>query len=154
MLIKIGICCCFFIIGGLATTNIFRLLKGSTAKVLDRKCFCLACNAEISVLNQTPVFSFLWNKGKCKNCNCRIPVNGLIVEIVVFSGMTGIAVIGDFSPISIFFSFVFYELIRIVLLLIYGKREASFLVQYIISVGSMSVYFVMIEFLALLLSVV
>ncbi len=154
MLIKIGICLCFFIIGGLATTNIFRLLKGSTTNVLDRKCYCPSCNAEISVLNQTPVVSFLWNKGRCRNCYCRIPVDGLIVEIVVFSGMTIISAIGNFSPMNIFFSFVFYELLRIVLILIYGKREQTFFRQYIIAVASMSIYFVLVEFLSLLLSAI
>lgn len=152
MLIKVGICLCFFIIGGLATTNIFRLLKGSTAKVLDRKCYCPACNSEISALNQTPVFSFLWNKGRCRNCRARIPFDGLIVEIVVFSGMSAVAAIGKFSPFSILCSFIFYEFVRIALLLIYGRRERFFLSQYIVAVASMSVYFVLIEFLSLLLA--
>lgn len=151
ILIKIGICCCFFIIGGLATTNILRLLKGCTVNILENRCFCPSCGVKISALNQTPILSFLWNKGKCRNCNSRIPLDGLIVEIVVFLGMTIIALIGDFSPLSILLSFIYYEFVRIVLILIYGRRESNFFKQYVISVFAMTVYFLLIEFLSLLL---
>lgn len=152
IIIKFAICFSFFIIGGLATTNILRLLKGSTAHVYSSKCVCSNCGMKIGFLNQTPILSYIVSKGKCKKCKMPIPVDALLLEIVVFIGMLLISLFGKFSPLSVFCSFLYYEFIRIVCVVKKGKREKSFCSQYILSVLAMIPYIVLIEFMSLLLT--
>lgn len=75
----------------------------------------------------------------------------MILEISVFSVMTVISTISDFSPLGVLLSFVAYELIKIICITINGKRESNFAGEYIISVLLMIVFLIMTEFMALLL---
>ncbi len=55
----------FYILGAYATTDILRLLKGSTLYVNARDCYCPICHNRILLKDQIPLFSYLKNKGKC-----------------------------------------------------------------------------------------
>lgn len=151
ILIKFAICFSYFIIGGLATTNMLRLLKGSTLHVYSSKCVCSNCNMRIGFFNQMPIVSYIASGGKCKKCKNPIPVDALFLEIIVFIGMSVISFIGKFSPISVIYSFLYYEFIRIVCIAKNGKREKAFCSQYILAVIAMLPYIALIEFMSLLL---
>lgn len=150
-LIKFAICFSYFIIGGLATTNILRLLKGSTLHVYSSKCACSNCGMKIGFFNQMPIVSYIACRGKCLQCKIPIPVGPLLLEIVVFVGMSVISALGGFSPVSVICSFLYYELIRIACIIKKGKREKSFYHQYILAVVAMLPYIALVEFMSALL---
>ncbi len=127
----------YYNIGGLATTNILRLTKGNSLSIHSSKCICDNCGSKIPPLLQLPIISFLVCKGKCRSCRCSIPIYPLLLEIIIFLGMSFISLVFSFSMSGILLSFLYYELIRIVLVLIRGKREVDFKKQYLIAVFSM-----------------
>lgn len=43
---------------------------------------CPACNKPIGLLQNIPIFSYLFLKGKCLNCKTRIPVRYPLIELV------------------------------------------------------------------------
>lgn len=149
-LIIIGICISYFFVAGLSTTNILRLLKGSDLHVYSSKCSCPNCGVKIGVFNQTPIISYILNKGKCRHCKSPIPRDALYLEIAVFFGMTSIAALCSFSPLGVLLSFLYYELIKIILIIKRGKREHAFLTQYILSVLSILFVWFLMEFMSLL----
>ena len=153
ILVKICICFSYFMVSGLATTNILRLLKGSTLHVYSSKCVCPNCGMKIGVLNQTPIISYIVNRGKWKKCKNPIPKNALFLEILLFIGMSIVTIVFQFSHLGVLFSFCFYELVKIGYIIWYGRREESFLCQYLLSFLSIFATFGIVEFMALLLQV-
>jgi len=106
---------------------------------------------KIGFFNQMPIVSYIASKGKCKKCKMSIPVDALLLEIVVFMGMSLISLLGKFSPVSVIYSFLYYEFIRIVCIVKKGRRERSFCSQYILAVIAMLPYIALIEFMSVLL---
>lgn len=43
---------------------------------------CTKCNHKLRWYENIPILSFIIQKGKCRNCNCNIPLSCLIVEII------------------------------------------------------------------------
>ena len=127
----------FYHISGLATTNIIRLTRGNTLPILSSKCECDNCGYKIPSLLQLPVISYIFCAGKCKKCKCKIPLYPLILEFTVLIGMSVIAFIFSFRPEGIIMSYVFYEIVRIAVIIIKGKREQNFIKQYAVAVASM-----------------
>lgn len=152
LLIKSCICFSYFIIGGLATTNILRLLKGNTLPVLSSKCHCDNCGMKINAFYQMPIISYIVSKGHCKECGIKLPVDALVLEFLIFIGMSLIAIVFKFSILSVLYSFVYYEIIRIVFIIKYGRREYGFVKQYCMALLGTSGFFLIVEFMALLLT--
>lgn len=144
----------YYNIGGLATTNILRLARGNNLSILSSKCICDNCGSKIPPLLQLPIISFLVCKGRCKNCGCKIPIYPLLIEIIIFVGMSFISFIFSFSLLGVVLSFIYYELIRIVVICIRGKREESFLKQYFIAVFSMIPFLIPCLFVSILYSTI
>ena len=135
-ILKASIIFCYYHVCALATTNIMRLLKGSTLHVYDSTCKCPYCGGRITVLMQMPIFSYLILRGKCRYCGAPIPVRGLILECSVFLGMTAITIALHFSVFGILLSFLYYEGVRIVCFILFGRREDSFFSQYLLAILS------------------
>ncbi len=150
-LIRIAVCLTYYHIGGLATTNIERLFKGCDMSVMNSKCFCPVCKKRISWFLQLPIISYIVCRGKCSECSSKIPVKSLALEIIVFTVMSVISIMFDFSPVGVLFSFISYELIKLICIIINGRREDDFAKEYAISVLIIVVFFIMTEFMALLL---
>lgn len=144
----------YYHIGGLATTNILRLTKGNNLTVNSSQCVCDSCGAKIPPIFQFPIVSFIICRGKCKNCKSRIPIYHLILEIVIILGMIMLTVIFNFTPIGVVSSFLFYEIIRLITILIRGKRESSFARQYVVAVLSMLPFLLITLFVSLIYTVV
>ena len=143
--IIIAIYIMYFFIGGLSTTNILRLTSGNKLSIMDSKCVCDNCGYKIELLMQIPILSYIICRGKCRNCGCHIPFYSFFLEIVVFGGMSLITTILGFTYISVIFSFLFYEVIRLFTIIVRKRREHDFVRQYIIAVLSMFAPVVLFE---------
>lgn len=150
ILLIIAICVVYYIIGGLATTNMLRLTSGNTLPVRSSKCVCANCGYKITPFLQLPIISYIICKGKCKNCGVKIPVYPLILELIIFFGMSTISLIFNFSMFGVAFSFIFYEIVRVAIIKIKGKRKKNFAREYFIAVISMIKFFISVEMFSLL----
>lgn len=144
----------YFNISGLATTNILRLTKGNTLQILSSKCNCDNCGSKISPFLQLPIISFIICKGRCKNCNAKLPLSALVLEISILIGMSAISFILSFSFVSVALSFLYYEAVRIFVVITQGRRQSEFVKQYVIAVLSMIPYYVVTLFASLLYGLV
>lgn len=148
--IRIAICLSYYVLGGMATTNILRLLKGSTLSVAASKCFCPVCGQQIRLIDQLPIVSYLFCSGRCRSCKTKIPKDILILEIIILAGMSIVSFLFDFSPFGVLASFLYFEIVKIGFILYFGKREKDFARQYILSIILNIIPFLLIEFMALL----
>ena len=151
--LKIAVIFCYFHVCALATTNILRLTKGSTLGVWDRACNCPHCGGRITAPMQMPILSYVFLRGKCRYCGAPVPLQGLILECVVFAGMTCITMCARFSVWGVLGSFVYYELVRTAYLLRCGRRTDGFFRQYLRALLTMAVICLLMVFLAALLTV-
>lgn len=152
IIIKIAICLAYYHLGGMATTNMLRLCRGNTLSVLKSDCRCPECNAGIPWYLQLPVISFIVCKGKCKSCGSPIPKDALLLEITVITVMSVVSWLFRFSVRGVLVSFAVYEIIKIICVFIYGKREEHFIREYFLSVTQNIVPFILVEFMAILLA--
>jgi len=144
----------YFHISGLATTNILRLTAGNTLPVLASKCVCDHCGAPITPLLQLPIISYLICRGKCRNCKVKLPVDALLLEILMWVGMIVLSAVFGFSLQGVTLSFLYYELVRILLVVKKGRRQERFGKQYGIAVLAMIPFYLITLFVALLYSAV
>ena len=144
----------YFHIGGLATTNILRLTRGSTLPVLVSKCVCDTCGKAIPTLLQLPVISYLVCRGKCRCCGAIIPAYPLFIEIAVMLGRYIFSALFSLSPLGITLSFLYYELVRFITIKLRGKREISFAKNYAVAVLSMLPFYIAALFVSLLSSII
>lgn len=152
IIIYIALFLIYFHIGGLATTNIIRLTKGNTSPILASKCICDNCGSKIPPLLQLPVISYIACKGKCKNCGIKIPIYPLVLEVATMIGMFFVSVLFNLSIIGITVSFLYYELLRILIICIKGKRESNFTKNYFVAVLSMIPFYILTLFVSLIYS--
>lgn len=153
IIVCIGLFYMYYHIGGLATTNILRLTSGNTSPVLSSRCVCDACGAKISVIDQFPVTSYILCRGKCRHCGVKIPLFPLFLELAVMLGMMAITALFHMSYLGVILSFGYYELVRIAVICILGRREKDFAKQYVIAVLTMFTYWIPTLFAALLYSI-
>lgn len=140
----------FFNTSGLATTNILRLTSGNKLPVLSSKCSCDNCGAPITPLLQLPIISYVACRGRCRNCRMKLPLDALFLEIAILTGMFVISATLSFSWVGITLSFIYYEIIRVVLVLKKGRRKDNFARQYVIAVLSMLPYYLITLFVSLI----
>ena len=137
----------FYQISGLATTNILRLTACGTLPVLSSECRCDNCGAKITPLMQMPIFSYLATRGRCRSCGIQLPKDQLLLELVVFLGMSLICTLSGYSYAGTAWAFGYYELVRIAVIAIKGKRKAGFARQYAIALAAMVPYWLLTLFL-------
>lgn len=154
MIIVASIFLVYFHISGLATTNILRLTTGCSISILEPKCYCDSCGTTIPPYLQLPIVSYIACKGKCKKCGARIPVFPLLLELLVLIGMFAITVLLNCTFLGVSLSFLFYEFVRISVIVIKGKRSLKFGKQYLIAVLAMIPFYVLTLFIALIYSIV
>lgn len=144
----------YFHISGLATTNILRLTAGCTTQVLESKCYCDRCGSTIPPHLQLPIVSYIACRGKCRNCAAYIPIFPLFLECIILIGMFVITVLLQCTFSAVTLSFLFYELVRVVVVIKEGKRASQFAKQYLVAVLAMVPFYAMTLFVALLYRVV
>ena len=144
----------FYHISGLATTNILRLTAGNQLPVLASQCCCDHCGASIPPLLQLPVISYLLCRGKCRSCGAQIPVFPLLLELTVLAGRFGVTMLLGCTYLAVSLSFLFYELVRVVVVIRLGKRQKQFARQYGIAVAAMIPFYVLTLVIPLLYAIV
>lgn len=154
VLVKIAICFVFYIIGAYATTDILRLLKGSTVSVNAPDCYCPKCNNKIALKDQLPIIVYIKNRGKCFHCKSDIPISDLFLEIFIFVCMSAVSLMLSFGWTAFWICVIFYEMTKLVFICIHGKRESGFLKNLLISICNNIVIFVFVAFLFLMLHIV
>lgn len=77
-------------IGSFLNVCIHRL-PSSTSIINPSRSFCPQCNSDIQFYDNIPVFSYLWLKGRCRQCKAPISLRYPMVEL-----MTGILAIAIF----------------------------------------------------------
>ena len=142
----------YYILAAYATTDILRLLKGSTLPVSSTSCYCPNCNQKISLRDQIPVFSYVINKGRCQNCGCKIPPNDLFLEIFFFLAFSAITVLFHFRWTAYFLCVVLYEAVKCIFIMIHGKREKDFSRNLLCSLRNNLLLFLFLAFPFALLS--
>ena len=144
----------YFHISGLATTNILRLTLGCSTPIMESKCYCDSCRATIPAHLQLPIVSYIFCKGKCKSCGAQIPIFPLLLELTVLIGMFSITVFLGCTFLAVSFSFLFYEFVRLAIIILKGKRSSQFGKQYIIAILAMIPFYLLTLFVALVYSLV
>ena len=122
-----AICFCFYILGAYATTDILRLLKGSTVSINAPDCYCPICNHKILLRDQLPIFAYIRNHGACRNCKSKIPFSDLFLEIFLFIALSTLTILLHFSWTAYFLCISVYEGTKLFFLLRFWKRETAFL---------------------------
>lgn len=154
IVVIIGLFYMYYHIGGLATTNILRLTAGNTLPVLSSKCVCDSCGAKIGVFDQFPIVSYLACRGRCRHCNTKIPVFPLLLEITIIAGMIIITCIFHLSYLGVIASFLYYEIIRVLVIMVKGRRKEQFIRQYVIAALTMFTYWIPTLWAAFLYTIV
>jgi len=67
------------IIGSFLNVVIFRL---NSSKSLGGRSACMSCQNILAWYELIPVFSFLWQRGRCRNCKSKISLQYPFVELV------------------------------------------------------------------------
>lgn len=150
IIVIVGFLLIYFNISGLATTNILRLTAGNSLPILASKCCCDNCGAKITPFYQLPIISYILCRGRCRTCGGVIPVYPLVLELLTFSGMSLISSVLDFSFWGVSLSFLYYELLRVVMIFMRGPRKNRFVGQYLIAVGSMVPFYGLTLFVSLI----
>ena len=123
---RICILFAFYILSAYATTDILRLLKGSTLPVNSTFCYCPNCHNKIALKDQVPILSYFLNHGKCKSCGCKIPPNDLFLEVFFFLSFSSITLFLHFHWSAYFLCVALYEVVKCLFIFWHGKREAEF----------------------------
>ncbi|HEY4478328.1 MAG TPA: prepilin peptidase [Candidatus Paceibacterota bacterium] len=103
------------VIGSFLNVVIFRYNTGLTVRGRSK---CFSCNNTLSWYELVPIFSFLIQTGKCRNCKSRISWQYPLVEIC--SGILFMLIFYYFPPVSLQASFLtfFYLFITSILIVI------------------------------------
>lgn len=151
--IKIAICFIFYIIGAYATTDILRLLKGSSTQVNTPDCYCPICGRKIALKDQLPIFSYIKNHGRCVNCKSKIPISDLFLEIFLFVSLSAIAILLGFSWMAFLACLLIYEGTKVTFICIYGHREKAYAKNLFKSLANNVVIFLLLALLFLLIQI-
>jgi prepilin signal peptidase PulO-like enzyme (type II secretory pathway) len=63
-------------------SNFIESGKSDWSSLVAGRSMCPSCKKELSFASMVPVFSFLWQKGRCKNCEKKISVFYPLIEII------------------------------------------------------------------------
>jgi leader peptidase (prepilin peptidase)/N-methyltransferase len=81
-------------IGSFLNVCIYRL-PSSMSIINPSRSFCPQCNSAIQFYDNIPVFSYLWLKGRCRNCKASISLRYPLVELM--TGILAIAILFMFG---------------------------------------------------------
>ena len=127
IIVYCGILLMYYILAAYATTDISRLLKGATLPITSSACYCPICGHKIRLIDQIPIISYFINHGKCHYCKNKIPFSDLFLEVFLFSSFSLITFLTHFQWDSFLLCILLYETVKIISILLHGKREHAFL---------------------------
>ena len=143
----------FYILGAYSTTDILRLLKGSSIPVNAPECYCPICHHKIALKDQLPIFAYIKNHGKCSHCQSLIPISDLLLEVFLFFTSSILCTFLNFSLISFVLCILIYEVTKLIFFICYGIREHEFFRNLCISTLNNIFLFSLISILFLLIHI-
>lgn len=146
-IIRFFILFAFYVLGAYATTDIPRLLRGSTTAIHAVHCYCPVCGYQIRLTDQIPIISYLKNKGRCLGCHTQIPFSDIFLEIYIFAGCTVITILSSFTLPGILFCILFFEGTKLFYLVRKGPREKEFIPNLLRSLWNNLIYFLLLSVL-------
>ena len=86
--------------------------------IIYPRSFCFKCKYKIPLYRNVPILSFLIQKGKCSNCNCKISYQYPLVELLIgFLFVLSHIILYETNPIeSFFFSIISGILVSIAII--------------------------------------
>lgn len=108
---------CFFMIGAIFGSFYYvvayRIPKGES--IISPPSHCPNCNHRLGPLELVPIFSFLLQGGKCKNCKCKISIFYPLFEIIC-GLLFGFAYLSYGFSLNLIVILTFISMIMIVML--------------------------------------
>ena len=133
----------FLIVGAYATTDIKRLSKGASISVNDPGSYCDSCGKELLLSDQIPLISYLFSKGRCRQCGAKIPFSEFLFEFLIALVLSVISFLSSFSIIGYIITFLTYQIIKILYLIIHGFRKTNFKTELLVSsVNNIKIYLI------------
>lgn len=99
-------------IGSFLNVAIYRLPRGLSVNTPKRS-FCPSCKKPIPMIRNIPLVTWLVQRGKCAECDCRIPIRYFIVELLTAMVWVGCWFYFDDPSEAIFFMLLSSILIAI-----------------------------------------
>lgn len=153
--------------GSFYATLIQRIIKEK--RLFSIHSHCLKCGEKLTILDQIPIFSYMFLKGKCKYCQKKIKTQYILLEILTgiifaitaytFSALDGIVInIISFVFIILYFSYIilvagvdFKERTMPAILLAYGIIISIVYMVYLLFTKNITLYASTIYFLVMVL---
>lgn len=90
LLLPVGLMVVFWglSLGSFTTCVVYRLPRGLSLwrqKNGSYRSFCPSCHAELHTRDLVPVFSWLYQRGRCRYCKTPIPTRYLLIELSVLA---------------------------------------------------------------------
>jgi leader peptidase (prepilin peptidase)/N-methyltransferase len=86
------------VVGSFLNVVVHRLPRGES--VVRPRSHCPSCSRPIRALENIPVLSFLWLRGRCRGCGARIPIRYPLVELVTAAVFAGVVWTQGISPLT------------------------------------------------------
>lgn len=122
-LIQIAIFFSYYIIGAYSTTDILRFTRFYNHTITDGKCFCPSCDHELKLIDQIPLISYIFQRGRCKYCGSKIPRREFLCELLIFLLSSIITFLFHFNYLAWILNGCIYQIIKICIIIKYGSRE-------------------------------
>lgn len=141
-----------------------RLLKGED--IVFKRSYCNNCESTLKWYNLIPVFSFLFQRGKCSKCHEKISILNPIIEIatgllfsymfykygisydffitLIISSLLIIICITDFKEMIILDSPMIVAIILIIITMVY-YQSTDFIINHLLSAIFMFIFFISIK---------
>lgn len=124
------------------------IARYQTGLKLTGRSFCFSCGHELSWRDLVPVFSFIFQKSRCRYCGVRIPwrypfielVTGIVFILVVIK--TGISLLPHDIFLTVYYLFAFSTLIAIVFYDIRHNIIPNALVYFFIALSLLGVFII------------
>lgn len=100
------------IFGSFFNVVIYRLPEGKS--IIAPRSFCPSCGAKLKAYDLIPVFSFIFLRGKCRYCGCKISFRYPLVELV-----TGVVFVILYIKFGLSVEFIFTVFLMSILLMVF-----------------------------------
>ncbi len=130
------------IIGSFLNVVLYRL---HTGRSLSGRSHCMSCGKELAWYELLPVFSYLFQRGKCRGCCAHIPTRYLIVEVC-----TGVLFLLTWYLFQTDVALLVYHLVLLslcVLIVVYDMRHTIIPDELTCAVGVLAIIFIGYEYL-------
>jgi len=129
------------IIGSFLNVVLYRL---HTGKSLNGRSHCMSCGKTLTWKELFPIFSYIFQRGRCKGCSAHIPSRYLVVELLTAFSFVLIWYLFVPSIISVIFYFTLLSLL--ILIVVYDMRHMIIPDELTIFVGILALLFLVYEF--------